>query len=73
MTNEQAERQNRDRALQHKEDTLHDPDEREPHRAVEHTEPGPSRAKGDTEEQDIANLENPPQSDGPRERNNHGV
>lgn len=70
-----AERDTRNRGLKEEEKRQHDPDKRTPHREVEHAQvkrkPDPTPVEQD--EDDIAHLENPPQSDGPRERSNDGV
>jgi hypothetical protein len=67
-----AERDTRNRGLQEEEERLHDPDKRPPHGdGDEGTEPARPASQPDTD--DIANLENPPQKDGPRERSNDSV
>lgn len=70
-----AERTTRNRGLQEAEKRQHDPDQRTPHRAVEQNAPEQQHPATPDEksEQDIAQLENPPQSEGPRERSNNGV
>ena len=70
-----AERQTRNRGLQEEDQRQHDPDKRTPHRAVEQNAPEQERptTPDETSEQDIAQLENPPQAEGPRERNNDAV
>jgi hypothetical protein len=66
-----AERATRNEALQNEDEKLHDPDQRTPHRAVDRNVPEQDHAPAAKE--DIANLENPPQTEGPRERNNNAV
>lgn len=62
------------RGLQEEEENLRDPESRPPH-----TEPeddagtGKRPAKPGNDPGDVANLENPPQVDGPREKTNDGV
>jgi hypothetical protein len=70
-----AERTTRNKGLQETEKRQHDPDKRTPHRAVEKDAPEQEHAVTPDEksDQDMAHLENPPQSDGPRERSNNGV
>lgn len=70
-----AERTTRNRGLQETEKRQHDPDQRAPHRAVEQDAPEQERkvTPDEKSDQDIAQLENPPQSEGPRERSNNGV
>ncbi|HSJ10457.1 MAG TPA: hypothetical protein VK928_11110 [Longimicrobiales bacterium] len=67
-----AERNTRNEALQNEDDKLHDPDQRTPHRAVDRSTPA-RQDTPDVAKEDIANLENPPQTEGPRERNNDAV
>ena len=71
----EAERETRNRGLQEEEKRQHDPSKRTPHRAVEQTAPEAERPATPAEEQsqDISQLENPPQAEGPRERNNDAV
>lgn len=71
----EAERETRNRGLQEEDKRQHDPDKRTPHRAVEQGAPEPERPPTPDEErsEDIAQLENPPQAEGPRERSNEGV
>ncbi|HUF51624.1 MAG TPA: hypothetical protein VMN60_12355 [Longimicrobiales bacterium] len=72
-------RDTQSRGLQEVDERLHDADKRTPHRAAEQTspepEPEPKRPATPAEgaEQDIGQLENPPQAEGPRERNNDAV
>ena len=63
------------RGLKEEDHRLHEPDERTPRRAVEQNAPEPERPTTPAEdaEQDISQLENPPQTEGPRERNNNAV
>lgn len=70
-----AERTTRNRGLEETEKRQHDPDKRTPHRAVDQNAPEQERPATPDEksDQDIAQLENPPQSEGPRERSNNGV
>lgn len=70
-----AERDARNRGLQEEDRRLHDQDDRPPHGSMESdaTEPERHVTPQEKEEQDIAHLENPPQSEGPRERNNDAV
>lgn len=70
-----AERATRNRGLQEEDERLHDPDRRTPHRAVEQDAPEPERTvtPDEVSSEDIAQLENPPQAEGPRERSNEGV
>jgi hypothetical protein len=65
----------RNRGLAEEEKRLRDPEQRPPRRAVEQDAPEPERATTpqEDEEQAIAQLENPPQAEGPRERNNDAV
>ena len=70
-----SEKETRNRGLQEEEKRQHDPDQRTPHRAVEQDAPEqerPTTPDGERNE-DIAQLENPPQTEGPRERSNEGV
>ena len=70
-----AERETRNRGLQEEDERQHDPNRRTPHRAIEQSAPEQERPTTPDEEanEDIAQLENPPQAEGPRERNNNGV
>lgn len=70
-----AERQTRNRGLQEEDRKLHEPGQRPPHSAAEPDAPEPERPATTPEkaDQDVAHLENPPQSDGPRERSNDAV
>lgn len=69
-----AERDTRNQGLKEEERQLHDPDERTPHGAEDDDVPAPKRPGTPAEDSDdIAHLENPPQSDGPRERSNDSV
>ena len=70
-----AERSTRNRGLEEAEKRQRDPDQHTPHRADEQGHPEQERTATPDEksEQDIAQLENPPQSEGPRERSNNGV
>lgn len=65
----------RNRGLENEEENLRDPDERSPHKAVDRTSPEQERVRTpqETSEQSISQLENPPQAEGPRERNNDAV
>lgn len=71
----EAERETRNRGLQEEDKRQHDPDKRTPHRAVEQDAPEPERVTTQDEQggADIAQLENPPQEEGPREKNNDAV
>ena len=71
----EAKRQTQNRGLQEEDHRLHEPDERTPRRAVEQSSPQPERLTTPQEDagEDIGQLENPPQAEGPRERNNHAV
>lgn len=73
--NSETERETRNRGLQEEDKRQHDPNKRTPHRAIEHDAPEQKRTTTPDEGQgdDIAQLENPPQSEGPRERNNDAV
>jgi hypothetical protein len=73
--NGDAETEARNRGLKQDEAELRDPDKRTPRRAVEQDVPEPERPTTPQEdaESDVAHLENPPQSEGPRERSNDGV
>jgi hypothetical protein len=70
-----AARDTRNRGLQEEDKRLHEADQRTPQRAAEQTSPEPERLTTPQEdaEQDISQLENPPQAEGPRERNNNAV
>jgi hypothetical protein len=70
-----AERDTRNRGLQEEEKRLHDQEGRPPHGDMETDAAQPERptAPAEDQQQDIANLENPPQAEGPRERNNDAV
>ena len=62
--------------LQENEDELRDPAQRHsPRRSAQQDAPEAERPTSPDEdaEQDIANLENPPQAEGPRERSNNAV
>jgi hypothetical protein len=65
----------RNKGLQEEDKRLRDPDQRTPHRAVEQDSPEQERLTTPQEENDqaISQLENPPQTEGPRERNNDAV
>jgi hypothetical protein len=67
-----AERDTRNRGLEEEEKRQHDTDAHPPNRAVEHDTVKPA-SKAEDDADDIAHLENPPQTDGPRERSNDGV
>jgi hypothetical protein len=71
----EAERDTRNRGLKEEEERLHEPGERPPHTSAEQAHPEPERPTTPQEdaEDDIASLENPPQSEGPRERGNKAV
>ena len=76
MANPKAtERETRNKGLDKAEQELRDPDKRTPHHSAEQASPEPERLTTPAEENeaDIANLENPPQAEGPRERNNDAV
>jgi hypothetical protein len=70
-----AERSNRNRGLEEAEKRQRERHGRSPHRAAEQEHPEQERSATPDEksDQDIAQLENPPQSEGPRERSNNGV
>jgi hypothetical protein len=70
-----AERATRNRGLTEEEQRLHDPDARPPRSKIESDASEPERPTTPAEqsEEDIAHLENPPQTEGPRERSNEGV
>lgn len=65
-----AERNAVNRGLQEEEDRLQDPERRPPHRAADSDASEPERRVTPQEkaDEDIAHLENPPQTEGPRER-----
>jgi hypothetical protein len=65
----------RNRGLQEEEKRQNDPDSRTTHRKAEQSAPEPERppTPDETSDQDIAQLENPPQAEGPRERSNDAV
>ncbi|MEX1184324.1 MAG: hypothetical protein WEF86_13915 [Gemmatimonadota bacterium] len=69
------ERATRNKGLQQEQQRLEDPDGRSPHSAAQQDAPVPERPITILEEadEDIAHLENPPQTDGPREKNNDAV
>ena len=71
----EAARKTRNRGLQEEDTRLRDADQRTPRRAAEQTSPEPERLTTPQEDadQDISQLENPPQSEGPRERNNNAI
>ena len=73
--NNEAARETRNRGLQEEDKRLHDADKRTPRRAAEQTSPEPERLTTPQEDagQDISQLENPPQAEGPREKNNPAV
>ena len=73
--NNEAARETRNRGLQEEDKRLHDTDKRTPHKAAEQTSPEPERLTTPQEDadQDISQLENPPQAEGARERNNNAV
>jgi hypothetical protein len=68
-------RATRNRGLDESQERLSDPELRTPHRAADQASPEPERpVRPDEEaEQDIAQLKNPPQTEGPREENNDAV
>lgn len=70
-----AERETRNRGLEEESRRQQDPAKRTPHRAADQDSPEPERpmTPAEEQEQDIAHLENPPQAEGPRERNNDAV
>ena len=65
----------RNRGLQEEDKRLRDPEQRTPQRAVEQDAPEAERSTTPQEDQaqSIEQLENPPQTEGPRERNNDAV
>jgi hypothetical protein len=73
--NDDASKDAMNRGLDNEEERLRDADRRPPRRAVDSSASDPERATTpqEDEEQDIAHLENPPQAEGPRERNNDSV
>ena len=76
MANPKAtERETRNKGLDNAEEELRDPDKRTPHHSKEQSSPktGHPTTAAEKNAGDIANLENPPQSEGPRERNNDAV
>lgn len=70
-----GERETRNQALKQEDRHMHDAEKRTPRRAAEQDAPEPERPTTLQEdaEQDVAHLENPPQAEGPRERNNDAV
>jgi hypothetical protein len=72
---EKSERDARNQGLKEEEKRLRDPQGRPPHSTME-TDPSqperPSTLQEDANA-DVAHLENPPQAEGPRERNNDAV
>lgn len=70
-----AETETRNQGLEQEEAQLRDPDKRAPRRAAEQDQPEPERPTPPQEESqsDVAHLENPPQTEGPRERSNDSV
>ena len=70
-----AARDTRNRGLKEEDHRQHQPGHGTPRRAAEQTEPEPERITTPAEDadQDISQLENPPQAEGPRERNNNAV
>jgi hypothetical protein len=70
-----AERDARNRGLQEEEERLRDQDARPPHGETDADDSVPERptAPAEGQEGDIGNLENPPQTEGPRERSNDAV
>jgi hypothetical protein len=72
---DRAETDAMNKGLDREEERLRDPERRPPRRAVDSDASEPERPTTPQEdaEQDIAHLENPPQSEGPRERNNDAV
>jgi hypothetical protein len=78
MTSDKADDASRDalnRGLNKEQERLRDADKRSSQRAEESTGTEPERpaTPPETTKQDIAHLENPPQTEGPRERSNEGV
>ncbi len=61
---------NQNKGLEHREDQLHDPDRLTPHHEERVASP---RRKGDAAIDSPEQQENPPQTIGPRERNNDAV
>jgi hypothetical protein len=72
---EKSERDARNRGLEEEEKRLRDPKSRPPHSEMETDASEPERPPTLHEESnaDVAHLENPPQAEGPRERNNDAV
>jgi hypothetical protein len=70
-----AERETRNRGLQEEDERLRDPEQRPPHSAIETdaTEPERPAAAEKKPTEDLAHLENPPQTEGPREKSNDAV
>jgi hypothetical protein len=78
MTSDKADDASRDalnRGLDKEQQRLRDADKRSSQRLEESTgtEPEQPATRQEKAEQDIAHLENPPQTEGPRERSNEGV
>jgi hypothetical protein len=73
--NESGAKDARNRGLKEEEERLRDPASRPPHGETETDTPEPERPAPvqKDEEADIAHLENPPQTEGPRERSNDSV
>ena len=71
----EAARETRNRGLKDEDHRQHQPDQRTPRRAADQTSPEPERLTTPAEDagQDISQLENPPQAEGPREKNNNAV
>ncbi|CAN5724959.1 hypothetical protein BH23GEM9_BH23GEM9_13090 [soil metagenome] len=68
-----SERDARNRGLKVEDERLRDPERRPPH-SEEETEASPSRSSTPPRDaSDIAHLENPPQTEGPRERSNDAI
>jgi hypothetical protein len=77
MTSDKADDASRDalnRGLDKEEDRLRDAEKRSQHtEPSEATDPERSTTPPKNAERDLAHLENPPQTEGPRERSNDGV
>jgi hypothetical protein len=73
LDSDRTKRDSLNRGLQEEEERLQDPERRPPHHGMEGDTPEPERpATQDKADEDIAHLENPPQTEGPRERSNEG-
>ena len=68
-------RDTQNRGLKEEDRRLHEPGPGTPRRAADQTSPEPERQTTPQEDaaQDIGQLENPPQAEGPREKSNDAV